>query len=78
TAKPMGSEISPAGTENLPEERVLKPFNPPKYNTVLEAMMDGKYKSEELLGSDDEEEISEIRVNGKKVRLPDWERVPRE
>ncbi|MDE7295611.1 MAG: hypothetical protein K2N72_14400, partial [Oscillospiraceae bacterium] len=73
-----GSEISPAGTENLPEERVLKPFNPPKYNTVLEAMMDGKYKSDELLGSDDEEEISEIRVNGKKVRLPDWERIPRE
>ncbi len=73
-----GSEISPAGTENLPEERVLKPFNPPKYNTVLEAMMDGKYKSDELLGSDNEEDISEIRVNGKKVRLPDWERIPRE
>lgn len=73
-----GSEISPAGTENAPEERILKPFNPPKYNTVLEAMMDGKYKSDELLGSYNDEENSDILVGGKKVRLPDWERLPKE
>lgn len=75
------SGISPAGTETLPEERDFKPFNPPKYNTVLEAMMDGKYKSDELLsmsGGSAPEDLSEIKVKGRKIRLPEWERVTRE
>lgn len=75
------SGISPAGTETTLEERAFKPFNPPKYNTVLEAMLDGKYKSDELLsenGSSAKEDLSEIKVNGKKVRLPEWERIRRD
>ncbi len=74
------SGISPAGTEATPEERSFKPFTPPKYNTVLEAMLDGKYKSDELLsenGGSSKEDISEIKVNGKKIRLPEWERITR-
>lgn len=72
-----GSGISPAGTEKTPEERSFRPFNPPKYNTVLEAMLDGKYKSDELL-SEETEDSSDIRVNGKKITLPDWERISRD
>lgn len=75
------SGISPAGTEATPEERAFKPFSPPKYNTVLEAMLDGKYKSEELLsetGGSTAEDLSEIKVKGKKVTLPNWERITRE
>lgn len=77
TEEKDGSGISPAGTEKTPEERSFKPFNPPKYNTVLEAMLDGKYKSDELL-SEETEDSSDIRVNGKKVTLPDWERISRD
>ncbi|MDD6990577.1 MAG: hypothetical protein PUI48_01990 [Oscillospiraceae bacterium] len=74
------SGISPAGTEAAPEERSFKPFNPPKYSTVLEAMMDGKYKSEELLSdsSGDSAADGDITVNGKKITLPNWERITRE
>ena len=74
------SGISPAGTEAAPEERSFKPFNPPKYSTVLEAMMDGKYKSEELLSdsSGDSDGDGDITVNGKKITLPNWERITRE
>lgn len=75
------SGISPAGTEATPEERAYKPFTPPKYNTVLEAMLDGKYKSEELLsetGGAAAEDLAEIKVKGKKVTLPNWERITRE
>lgn len=74
------SGISPAGTEAAPEERSFKPFEPPKYSTVLEAMMDGKYKSEELLSdsSGDTAEDGDITVNGKKITLPNWERITRE
>ncbi len=72
-----GSGISPAGTEKTPEERQYKPFNPPKYNTVLEAMLDGKYKSDELL-SENTEDSSDIRVNGRKITLPNWERISRD
>lgn len=75
------SGISPAGTEAAPEERSFKPFNPPKYSTVLEAMMDGKYKSDELLSEaplDKAVENSDITVNGKKITLPNWERITRE
>ncbi len=71
------SGISPAGTEASPEERSFKPFNPPKYNTVIEAMMDGKYKSDELLDSGIDEDASEIKVNGRKVTLPEWEKITR-
>lgn len=74
------SGISPAGTEAAPEERSFKPFEPPKYSTVLEAMMDGKYKSEELL-SDSTGNVAadgDITVNGKKITLPNWERIKRE
>ncbi len=73
-----GAGISPAGTEDVPEERRFKPFTPPKYNTVLEAMLDGKYKSDELLSEKGAEDSSEITVNGKKVTLPQWERITRE
>lgn len=62
-------------TEN---EKEFKPFTPPKYNTVLEAMLDGKYKSDELLDSGSTEDISDLTVNGKKVSLPNWERINRE
>ncbi|MGN0637728.1 MAG: hypothetical protein ACI4J0_05110 [Huintestinicola sp.] len=74
------SGISPAGTEAAPEERSFKPFEPPKYSTVLEAMMDGKYKSEELLSdsSGDRAADGDITVNGKKITLPNWERITRE
>ena len=73
------SGISPAGTEADPEEREFKPFEPPKYSTVLEAMMDGKYKSEELLtDSIDDSDSGEITVNGKKITLPKWEKIKRE
>lgn len=74
------SGISPAGTEAAPEERSFKPFEPPKYSTVLEAMMDGKYKSEELLSdsSGDSAADGDITVNGKKITLPNWERITRE
>ena len=74
------SGISPAGTEAAPEERSFKPFDPPKYSTVLEAMMDGKYKSEELLtdSSGDSAADGDITVNGKKITLPNWERITRE
>ena len=74
------SGISPAGTEAAPEERSFKPFEPPKYSTVLEAMLDGKYKSEELLtdSSGDSAADDDITVNGKKITLPNWERITRE
>lgn len=72
----LGSDVAPESAEGLPGNRVVKPFSPPKYNTVLEAMLDGKYKSDELLGGDEED--TEIRVGGRKVTLPDWERVTRE
>lgn len=73
------SGISPAGTEAAPEERSFKPFEPPKYSTVLEAMLDGKYKSEELLtdSSGDSAADDDITVNGKKITLPNWERITR-
>lgn len=75
------SGISPAGTEAAPEERSFKPFNPPKYSTVLEAMMDGKYKSDELLSDaplDKAVDDSDITVNGRKITLPNWEKITRE
>ncbi|MGN1105321.1 MAG: DUF6076 domain-containing protein [Huintestinicola sp.] len=74
------SGISPAGTEAAPEERSFKPFEPPKYSTVLEAMLDGKYKSEELLtdSSGDSAADGDITVNGKKITLPNWEKITRE
>ena len=72
------SGISPAGTEASPEERAFKPFTPPRYNTVLEAMLDGKYKSDELIEESGMEDLADIKVNGRKVRLPDWERITRE
>ena len=73
------SGISPAGTEAVPEEREFKPFEPPKYSTVLEAMMDGKYKSEELLtDSIGDSDSADITVNGKKITLPKWEKIKRE
>ena len=75
------SGISPAGTEADPEERSFKPFNPPKYSTVLEAMMDGKYKSDELLSDaplDKAVDDSDITVNGRKITLPNWEKITRE
>lgn len=73
------SGISPAGTEAVPEEREFKPFEPPKYSTVLEAMMDGKYKSEELLtDSIGDSDSGDITVNGKKITLPKWEKIKRE
>ncbi|MGN0665573.1 MAG: DUF6076 domain-containing protein [Huintestinicola sp.] len=70
------ARISPDAEEAV----VFKPFNPPKYNTVLEAMMDGKYKSEELLsekGSVSDEDLEEIKVNGRKITLPSWEKISR-
>lgn len=75
------SGISPAGTEAAPEERSFKPFDPPKYSTVLEAMMDGKYKSDELLSDaplDKAVDDSDITVNGRKITLPNWEKITRE
>ena len=75
------SGISPAGTEAAPEERSFKPFTPPKYSTVLEAMMDGKYKSDELLSDaplDKAVDDSDITVNGRKITLPNWEKITRE
>lgn len=75
------SGISPAGTEAAPEERNFKPFDPPKYSTVLEAMMDGKYKSDELLSDaplDKAVDDSDITVNGRKITLPNWEKITRE
>ena len=72
------SGISPAGTEASPEERAFKPFTPPRYNTVLEAMLDGKYKSDELIEESGSEDLADIKVNGRKVRLPDWERITRD
>lgn len=72
-----GSGIAPAGTEDTGGEKTFKPFNPPKYNTVLEAMLDGKYKSDELLNETGNDDGSEIKVNGKKVTLPQWERITR-
>ena len=73
------SGISPAGTEAVPEEREFKPFEPPRYSTVLEAMNDGKYKSEELLtDSTGYSDIGDITVNGRKITLPKWEKINRE
>lgn len=72
----VGSGIAPAGTEIDAEGRVFKPFNPPKYNTVLEAMLDGKYKSDELL-SEDSGEDDDITVKGRRITLPQWERITR-
>ena len=75
------SGIAPAGTEAAPEERSFKPFDPPKYSTVLEAMMDGKYKSDELLRAaplDKAVDDSDITVNGRKITLPNWEKITRE
>lgn len=70
------SGISPAGTEAAPEERRFKPFEPPKYSTVLEAMNDGKYKSEELLRKDGGD-TDDITVDGRRITLPNWERITR-
>lgn len=73
----VSSGISPAGVEGSTDEVQFKPFNPPRYNTVIEAMADGKYKSDSILhGLDGENETPDsMTVNGKKITLPNWERI---
>ncbi|MGN1090300.1 MAG: hypothetical protein ACI4Q6_07860 [Huintestinicola sp.] len=70
--------ISPAGTEDFSEGQDYKPFVPPKYNTVLEAMLDGKYKSSDILDSSaPEENKTGFEIRGRKIKLPEWEKVSR-
>ncbi|MGN0643271.1 MAG: hypothetical protein ACI4JJ_08985 [Huintestinicola sp.] len=79
-AKREEADISPENSEAHSPDVVFKPFNPPKYNTVLEAMMDGKYKSDELLsekGSVSDDDLDEIKVKGRKITVPNWEKIQR-
>lgn len=71
-------KLDPEEVAQKQAEKKVKPFSPPKYNTVLEAMLDGKYRSDEILSESVNGDGEDITVNGRKVSIPNWERVPRD